>query len=197
NTYDNVLLLSNACATLPVSFKAFTAARTNASNTLRWTTATEINNKGFYVQRFYNGQWQNLGFTATKAEGGNSSSDLNYTFNDVFNFKGVVQYRIMQVDIDGQSKFSQVRSLSNAGTETSSLLIYPNPAPANGNVSLVLADASSFYDVQVIDNSGRVIKEFAAVRSTQQVSGLPKGQYLARAKDRNSGQVSVEKFMVQ
>ncbi|MGZ3839905.1 MAG: T9SS type A sorting domain-containing protein [Flavisolibacter sp.] len=197
NTYDNVLLLSNACATLPVSFKAFTAARTNASNTLRWTTATEINNKGFYVQRFYNGQWQNLGFTATKAEGGNSSSDLNYTFNDVFNFKGVVQYRIMQVDIDGQSKFSQVRSLSNAGTETSSLLIYPNPAPANGNVSLVLADASSFYDIQVIDNSGRVIKEFAAVRSTQQVSGLPKGQYLARAKDRNSGQVSVEKFMVQ
>lgn len=195
--YDNVYLIENTCATLPVSFKSFTAARANSNNSLRWTTATEINNKGFYVQRFYNGQWQNIGFIATKAEGGNSTTDLNYTFNEVFNFKGVVQYRILQIDIDGQSKYSQVRSLSNSSSEAGSILIYPNPASANGNVSLVLADASAFYDVQIVDNSGRILKEFNAVRSTQQVSGLPKGQYLARAKERASGQVSVEKFIVQ
>ena len=104
----------------------------------------------------------------------------------------------MQVDIDGKAKYSQVRSLSNEGNgAASSILIYPNPASAHGNVSLVLSDASAFYDLQIIDNSGRIVKEFNAVRSTQQVSGLPKGQYLARAKERESGQVSVEKFIVQ
>ncbi|MGN6399363.1 MAG: T9SS type A sorting domain-containing protein [Flavisolibacter sp.] len=197
--YNIANIAQNECASvLPVNFKSFTASKSGSTNGLRWTTSTEINNKGFYVQRFYNGQWENLGFIATKADGGNSTSDLNYVFNDVFNFKGVVQYRILQVDIDGKAKYSQVRSLSNEGNgAASSILIYPNPASAHGNVSLVLSDASAFYDLQIIDNSGRIVKEFNAVRSTQQVSGLPKGQYLARAKERESGQVSVEKFIVQ
>jgi hypothetical protein len=183
-------------STLPVSFKSFTAARASSASVLKWTTATEINSKGFYVQRFYNGQWENLGFIATKAEAGNSSTDLNYTYNDVFNFKGVVQYRILQVDLDGKSKYSEVRCLSNS-SQGGSILIYPNPAPVKGNVSIVLSDASSSYDIQIVDNSGRIVKEFTSVRSTQQVSNLPKGQYLARVKERESGQVSVDKFIVQ
>lgn len=187
----------NECAsTLPVNFKAFTATRSSNASVLKWTTATEINNKGFYVQRFYNGQWENLGFIATKAENGNSNTDLNYTYSDVLNFKGVVQYRILQVDLDGKSKYSEVRSLSNS-SQGGSILIYPNPAPVRGNISIVLSDAASSYDIQIVDNSGRIIKEFAGVRNTQQVSNLPKGQYLARVRERESGQVSVDKFIVQ
>lgn len=182
--------------TLPVSFKTFTASRVNSSNSLKWTTSFEMNNKGFYVQRFYNNKWENLGFIATKAENGLSETDLNYTYSDVFNFKGVVQYRILQVDLDGKSKYSEIRSIS-ISTAASNVLVYPNPAPANGNVSLVLSNATSTYDIQVVDNSGRIVKEFNSVRSTQQVSGLPKGQYLARVKERESGFVSVEKFIMQ
>jgi len=187
----------NECAsTLPVSFKSFTASRANSATSLKWTTSTEINNKGFYVQRFYNGQWENVMYIASKAEGGNSTTDLNYTYNDVFNFKGVVQYRILQVDLDGKAKYSIVRSVSN-GSQAGSVLLYPNPASSNGIISIVLADATSSYDIQIVDNSGRIVKEFSSVRSTQQVSNLPKGQYLARVKERESNQVSVEKFIVQ
>jgi len=181
---------------LPVNFKSFTASRANSANSLKWTTASESNNKGFYVQRFFNGQWENLIFIASKAEGGNSGADLNYTYNDVFNFKGVVQYRILQVDLDGQSKYSQVRSVSN-GSASASILVYPNPASVNGSISIVFSDVNTLFDVQVLDNSGRLVKEYNAVRSTQQVSGLAKGQYLARVKDSTSGLVSVEKFIVQ
>ncbi len=69
------LFIENSCAStpLPVSFKSFTATKTNGATSLKWTTSTEINNKGFYVQRFYNGQWENIMYVATKAEGGNSS----------------------------------------------------------------------------------------------------------------------------
>ncbi|HYK55480.1 MAG TPA: T9SS type A sorting domain-containing protein, partial [Flavisolibacter sp.] len=197
NNYDNVLLIENSCSsTLPVNFKSFTATKTNGATTLKWTTSTEINNKGFYVQRFYNGQWENIMYIATKAEGGNSSADLNYSYDDNFNFKGVAQYRILQVDIDGKSKYSMVRSVSN-GSQAGRISVYPNPAPSNANVSIVLGDASSTYDIQIVDNSGRIVKEFSAVKNTQQISNLPKGQYLARVKQRESNQVSVEKFIVQ
>ena len=197
NNYDNVLLLDNTCSnTLPVSFKSFTASRANSANTLKWTTSTEINNKGFYVQRFYNSQWTNVMFVASKAENGNSSTDLNYAVNDVFNFKGVVQYRILQVDIDGRSKYSDVRSLSSM-SQAGNALVYPNPAATNGNISIILADATSNYDIQIIDNSGRIVKKFTDVRGNQQVSGLPRGQYMARVMDKLSGESSVDKFIVQ
>ncbi len=197
-TYSVSRLINNLCATnpLPVNFKAFTATKANGATALKWTTSTEINNKGFYVQRFYNGQWENIMFIATKADGGNSTADLNYSYSDNVNFKGVVQYRILQVDIDGKAKYSMVRSVSN-GSQAGSISVYPNPAPSNANVSIVLADATATYDIQIVDNAGRIIKEFSAVRNTQQISNLPKGQYLVRVKERESNQVSVEKFIVQ
>jgi hypothetical protein len=195
--YSIASVNKNDCAQiLPVSFKSFTASRANSANTLKWTTSTEINNKGFYIQRFYNGQWTNVIFVATKAENGNSSSDLNYSVNDVFNFKGVVQYRIQQVDIDGRSKYSDVRSLSSV-SQAGNALVYPNPAASNGNVSIILADATSSYDIHIIDNAGRIVKQFTAVRGNQQVSGLPRGQYMARVMDKVSGESTVDKFIVQ
>jgi hypothetical protein len=195
--YSIASVNKNDCAQiLPVSFKSFTASRANAANTLKWTTSTEVNNKGFYIQRFYNGQWTNVMFVATKAENGNSSSDLNYSVNDVFNFKGVVQYRIQQVDIDGRSKYSDVRSLSSV-SQAGNALVYPNPAASNGNVSIILADATSSYDIHIIDNAGRIVKQFTAVRGNQQVSGLPRGQYMARVMDKVSGESTVDKFIVQ
>jgi len=183
-------------STLPVNFKTFSATRSNSSNSLKWTTSFESNNKGFYVQRFYNGQWTNVAFIASKGEGGFSSEDLNYTYSEVFNFKGVVQYRILQTDIDGRSKLSEIRSLSN-GIQVNNVLIYPNPSAVSGSVSIVLADAAATYDIQVLDNAGRVVKEYVSVRNTQQVSSLPKGQYLARVTEKLSGLVSVEKFIMQ
>jgi hypothetical protein len=135
-------------------------------------------------------------FVATKAENGNSSSDLNYSANDVFNFKGVVQYRILQVDIDGRSKYSDVRSLSSV-SQAGNALVYPNPAATNGNVSIILADATSSYDIHIIDNAGRIVKQFMAVRGNQQVSGLPRGQYMTRVMDKVTGESSVDKFIVQ
>src|SRR6476620_94933 len=195
--YSIASINKNECSQiLPVSFKSFTASRATAANTLKWTTSTEINSKGFYIQRFYNGQWTNVMFVASKAENGNSSTDLNYSVNDVFNFKGVVQYRILQIDIDGRSKYNDVRSLSNL-SQAGNALVYPNPAASNGNVSIILADATSSYDIHIIDNAGRIVKQFTAVRGNQQVTGLPRGQYMARVMDKVSGESTVDKFIVQ
>ena len=64
-----------------MNFKDFTATRMSDGNSLKWITATESNSKGFYIERFTNGTWDNIGYVATKAEGGNSGIELNYSFS--------------------------------------------------------------------------------------------------------------------
>lgn len=194
-TYSVSRLINNQCAsTLPVAFKSFTATKGTNSNVLKWTTATEANSKGFYVQRYYNGKWENVMFVATKAEGGNSQSDLNYTYTDNSVVSGTVQYRILQLDLNGAIKYSDIRAIRDA-LQSSRLLVYPNPA-TNGTVSIVLDDANAFYDIQVIDGSGRIVKQFNTVRNIQQVSSLPRGQYLAKVINQQNGESKVEKFII-
>jgi hypothetical protein len=133
-------------------------------------------------------------FVASKAEGGNSQSDLNYTFTDNSNLSGTIQYRILQLDMDNKTKFSEIRSISDA-FQASRLLVYPNPS-TNGIVSIVLNDANASYDIQVLDGSGRIVKLYNSVRNTLQISSLPKGQYLAKVINQQSGESKVEKFII-
>src|SRR5947208_484440 len=77
-------LFESACFPLPVKLTYFNAKRNNASSVgLAWQTAQELNSKGFEIQRLIgNGGWQVVGFVPTQALNGNSSSVLNYSFND-------------------------------------------------------------------------------------------------------------------
>jgi hypothetical protein len=193
-SYSTLALFAVECTPLPVAFKSFTATKGTSSVALRWTTATEVNSKGFYVQRYYNGKWDNLMFVATKAEGGNSQSDLNYTYTDNSYLSGTVQYRILQLDLDNKAKFSEIRSISDA-IQANHLLVYPNPS-TNGIVSIVLNDANATYDIKVLDASGRIVKLYNSVRNTLQISSLPRGQYLAKVINQQSGESKVEKFII-
>jgi hypothetical protein len=70
---------------LPVSFRSFNASRNKSTVSVKWATSFESNARGFFVQRNTNGNWENVAFVASAAQGGNSSSDLNYSYNDANN----------------------------------------------------------------------------------------------------------------
>ncbi|MDB5195776.1 MAG: hypothetical protein JWP88_146, partial [Flaviaesturariibacter sp.] len=74
--YDTIMPLNcPAAIILPVTFTSFTAVKSGAGVSLKWTTASESNNRGFNVQRLQgNGNWQTLGFVSSQAAGGNSSA---------------------------------------------------------------------------------------------------------------------------
>lgn len=189
------LIAASECAALPVRFKSFNAARKNQDVLLTWETATEDNNRGFYVQRNLGRGWQDLDFVASKAGDGNSSSILAYDFTDRNNAtKGVTQYRIMQVDIDGKSKLSEVR-LVRGLNQGGKAIVYPNPSN-DGQVNVVFEESKSTWDVFVSDMSGRTIRQFKGVTNNVLVDKLLPGMYMIRMVEVQTGAQSNEKVVV-
>ena len=182
--------------TLPVSFRAFTASRSNNVVALKWTTAMESNNFGFEIQRLIgNGTWETLSFIATQASGGNSSSDLTYAYTDQNSTKGISQYRIRQVDIDGRSKLSDIRVVRGYG-QKGKTIVYPNPS-SDGKVSILFDDVNGIRDISLMDLSGRVIKQMKGVTNNNiQIDNLTAGFYTVRIVNTETSEQVVEKFIV-
>lgn len=181
-------------APLPVVFTYFSALRNNDVVVLKWETATEINNTGFAIERNQNGTWQQVGFVATKAINGISESKLNYSYNDINFNKGMTQYRLKQIDIDGASKYSDIKAIRGTEQDAKTVL-YPNPS-ADGKVNVVFADASA-RDIAVMDMTGRTVKQWSGYSSNSlQVTGLSTGMFSIRIINKETGVQSTEKLMV-
>jgi hypothetical protein len=184
-------------STLPVSFTSFTAARNRQTVNLKWETANEANNSGFNIQRLIgNGNWETVAFVPTQAVSGNSTSLLTYTFNDLNTVKAVSQYRIQQVDVDGRSKYSEIRSV-RADEIKNTVLLYPNPSNT-GKVNVVFDNANGLHDVLVSDATGRTVKTFKGISTNNvAIEGLNEGFYSVQVIDRTTNAVQVEKIVIQ
>jgi hypothetical protein len=193
-----VFLPTSFCGTLPVTLTSFTAVRNNSSQVaLRWETMTETNNRGFSLMRNRgNNNWEVLAFIPSQMSDGNSSLPLSYSYLDMNNTnKGITQYRIRQVDIDGRSTFSPIRAVRGLG-QRSAIIIYPNPT-VDGSVTIVFEDKDAKRDMILSDLSGRVLKQWKTITgNTIQLDQLRKGMYLLRVTDVETGLQSVEKIVV-
>ncbi len=182
---------------LPVSFKSFTASRSNSAVALKWTTASESNNLGFEVQRLVgSSSWQTVSFVATQAAGGNSASELTYTYTDQNPTNGVSQYRIMQVDIDQRARFSEIRAVRGLG-QMAKTIIYPNPSLSGNRVNVVFDDTEGSRDVSLIDLNGRTIRQWKNITNNNlQIENLTPGFYNLRIIVRETGEQGIEKIVV-
>jgi hypothetical protein len=179
---------------LPVSFKSFSAIRNQSAVAIKWITSTESNNKGFNVQRNINGTWETVSFVPSAVTDGNSSSDLTYSFTDVNNTKGVTQYRIQQVDIDGRSKVSEIRSVKGEAIATN-MIIYPNPSET-GRINVVFEDQGQ-KNVQVSDMTGRVVRTLKGISNNVSIEGLESGVYSIKVTDLSSSALRIEKVIIK
>src|ERR1051326_150921 len=144
-------VINIAPPTLPVHLTYFTAKRTSAGNvSLNWQTAQEITSSGFEIQRqIGNGNWQVMGFVHSQAPNGNSNSLLTYSYSDNNNANAITQYRLRSVDIDGNSKFSDIRSVRGEG-QAGKIILFPNPS-FNGKVKVVFEDIKGTRDGSLRD----------------------------------------------
>jgi hypothetical protein len=180
-----------------VSLRSFTAARNNSTVLLKWETVIEENSRGFYIERNPgNNVWQTLGFVSTKAINGNSSSLLNYEYSDINNAKGITQYRLRQIDINGKYAYSPIRAV-RAGSQKGKTIVYPNPSN-DGKVNVVFADVNIIRDVSLMDMNGRVVKQWKGVANNNiQIDNLTAGFYTIRIIDTETGEQTVEKIVVK
>ena len=145
---------------LPVELFSFTSAVTKQSINLCWTTATEVNNFGFEIQRQFSGRgsWEGIGFVE-----GNGTSNIQheYTFKDIGVGRGTYSYRLKQIDRDGSFAYSEsieVEKRDGVVPGRASLEAYPNPF--NGTTNFVFEiPETGFTTLIVYDIVGRKEKE--------------------------------------
>jgi len=133
-------LYSGPSAPVPVELASFTAETNDGAIRLNWTTATEMNNYGFEVERQKakgKSGWAKIGFV----EGhGNSNSPKEYSFTDENPPSGNIQYRLKQIDIDGDFKYSEIVEVEvGAPLKFELFQNYPNPFNPTTTITYVIA----------------------------------------------------------
>jgi hypothetical protein len=111
--------------TLPIELINFSATPNNNNVVLDWSTATEINNNYFNIERSTDA----INFTViNKINGaGNSTQIINYSAIDNAPLDGILYYRLKQTDFNGNYKFSNIVDVSFINQNEFSFEIFPNP----------------------------------------------------------------------
>jgi len=160
---NNWWTLSSASSPLPIELISFEAAVVNGTQVrLDWSTASEINNDYFTVQRSADGIHFSDLITIDGA--GNSTSLIAYKTFDQEPVNGLNYYRLKQTDFDGAESLSQVRMVSFK--KKSKVSVYPNPFV--GSVISINTDGDSelITTVSVYDLAGKLISKIDAGSST-------------------------------
>ncbi len=179
---------------LPVELIAFDASSKGQAIELQWTTASEINNDYFTIERSTgDGNFHELG---TVEGSGNTNQVIHYTFTDHGYTPGATAYyRVKQTDYDGTFSYSWVVDVSIESNMTAN--VFPSPAisgePVTVHTSLDNA-AVGIYNMQ-----GQLIRSFTPGQNHTEIStsDLEPGTYIIRIASPNNEQQVSKKLMVK
>lgn len=165
-------------APLPVELGNFTVKKYDESSAqLNWTTYSELNNRGFHIERSKDATtWERISFI-----GGQGTSNLQnaYQFLDKGVLTGWNYYRLAQEDIDGSITFSSIQTVF---FERKDILIYPNPTQNNLNIILNNPDREVETFVEMYNNLGQIVfrKTINSDRTIIDLKSYPSGSYTLR-----------------
>jgi hypothetical protein len=140
---------------LPVKFLSFTAIKNNNRVEIKWTTATEINNSHFEVERSNNGRDWSIIAIVMPAQSATSINQYSYT--DKVEGTNDTYYRIRQVDMNGNQMYSSVKVISSKD-ETAEMKVI---AGADNSLTVKIGKSSSNNIVSVIGINGQVVHQQA------------------------------------
>ena len=163
-----ILLASQT--TLPVNLISFSGKASSEGNVLLWSTAGEVNNQGFEVERSPNGvNFEKIGSVTGK---GTMSARINYQFVDKQPLANAY-YRLKQQDFGSGYTFSRSVNVKNeAGVE---VIVYPNPVRGILNFDVPPAKRQ----LVVRNMAGTIVDEKADFSAgSYETAHLPKGLYL-------------------
>lgn len=131
NSYFTIGSTNPVSSPLPIQLLNFEAKVCEQDVCLNWSTANEINNERFVIQRSSDANdWMDI--KSIKGSR-NSQRTLNYESLDTEPLKGLSYYRLKQVDMNGDFSYSIIRSVEFKNLE--GISIYPNPTSSILNIN--------------------------------------------------------------
>lgn len=169
---------------LPVELASFETVQEKNGILVSWSTASELNNFGFEIEKSYDG----VTFTADAFVNGKGTSTELTKYSHFMELakNGSVSIRLKQIDFDGSVSYSRVETVEFDLLPSKVILYdnYPNPFNPSTTISYALPEATevtlSVYSalgelVKVLDSG---IKSAGNHKLEFDASDLPSGVYL-------------------
>ncbi len=176
---------------LPVNLIQFWGKRMNNNEVdLYWNTASEKNNKGFYLERSEDGfNFNAIGFIDGKL---NTNNISKYYFKDPNATQDYLYYRLKQIDIDGATSYSPIIKIE-AETEDPKLFQFSYGLNQN---EIMIQGNEGLGSLKIISQTGQTINHYILSKSRETIDlfGLAKGIYLLEFTN-NAGQTQTEKLL--
>jgi len=173
---------NTSCFTLPITLVDYTVKAVAKTSKLNWTTATEINNDYFTVEKSIDGKDWTL-FANVKGSG-NSSNEINYELTDSQPFLGTNYYRLSQYDFNGDMEILGIKAVQ-FNNEQLDITIHPNPVVDKLTISI--GSELGIEECILYNNVGRKVK-LIRINSPQtkiDMSDLIKGIYHLQISDKH------------
>lgn len=153
----NIISYSMSGSVLPVELTSFEAKEAKEGVQLNWTTASEINNSYFTVERSTDGK--NFTAIGEVTGAGDSYESIDYQFMDTRVAEldsEIAYYRLMQTDFDGRTNYSEVVNLSlkdHQNTTITNLFL-------EGEMTKIQVNSNSDQTAKIgiFDVSGKLVK---------------------------------------
>ncbi|HSZ73157.1 MAG TPA: T9SS type A sorting domain-containing protein, partial [Cytophagaceae bacterium] len=160
---------------LPVELIYFKAKAQGNMALLTWSTAMEINNASFVIERSADGKhFEPIG---NKTGQGNTLQVSNYDFTDLNPLGGTSYYRLTQIDFNGTQTHTSIQAVSfQTATD---FFLFPNPAKDELNIVL---NNDEHYEVRIYTNLGVEIPNLTTIQHedtyTIRLNGVASGSYI-------------------
>ncbi|MES2382868.1 MAG: T9SS type A sorting domain-containing protein, partial [Bacteroidota bacterium] len=184
--------------TFPITLLNFDAQLANKNVKLNWSTAAEINNNYFTIERSENGE---TFFPIANVKGaGNSNKTLQYnTVDDISAVDAnTIFYRLKQTDFDGKFTYSKVVAVDLNKAGNFDLNVFPNPN--SGTFTIGLSNVmSENVNITIVDLLGKqhFAQQIETINGNKTIElNLPQGFYTLNATT-IEGKVIVQKILVK
>lgn len=154
---------------LPIELLSFESECLDNEIHLTWSTASEINNDYFTLEKSADGNYFET--LVTIAGSGTKNSVSNYSFNDNATATGNVYYRLKQTDYDGKSEYFDIIT-ENCGNNPENFIITPIKTSGSIEVSY-LGSETGRYTINISNHLGQLIYSGVHTFSENSKSEIP------------------------